>query len=407
MSRPALPIWRRLACALLASAAVTGAGFTAQAQEVSQAESPATRPTWPEGQSPEAVGRRVAERYVGDLRRYYERERGREVTPEVEQRRERRGGMWYAEACTWYGSLTFAEAAGEAELAKALDALFDPILGDFDWRVPEPNHVDHTVFAIVPFEIAMQSDSAEARVLAVSMADAQWELDANASDEERRWLTQGYTPQTRLWIDDMYMITVIQVQAYRATGEQQYLDRAAKEMVLYLDELQQPNGLFFHGQNAEFFWGRGNGWVAAGLAELLRDLPEGHEHHARVLEGYQRMMEALLSYQGDDGMWRQLIDRPESWKETSCTGMFTFAFIEGVRQGWLDEPTYGPAARKGWLGLVSYLDDDAAIRDVCVGTGKSDQYAHYMERPRSTGDLHGQAPVLWCATAWLRDDAAE
>src|SRR5262249_36944355 len=146
--------------------------------------------------------------------------------------------------------------------------------------------------------------------------------------------------QTRFWIDDMFMITTVETLAYRATGDAKYIDRAALEMVAYLDTLQQPNGLFYHAPDAPFFWGRGNGWMAAGTSELLRSLPENHPQREHIMEGYRRMMAALLKYQGDDGMWRQIIDHPESWPESSGSGMFTFALITGVKQGWLDEKTY-------------------------------------------------------------------
>ena len=71
----------------------------------------------------------------------------------------------------------------------------------------------------------------------------------------------------------MYMLTILELQAYRATGDSKYLDRAANEMVAYLDKLQQPNGLFYHAPDVPFFWGRGDGWVAAGMTEMLRSLP--------------------------------------------------------------------------------------------------------------------------------------
>jgi rhamnogalacturonyl hydrolase YesR len=200
----------------------------------------------------------------------------------------------------------------------------------------------------------------------------------------------------------MYMITILQVQAFRATGDTKYLDRAALQMVTYLDKLQQPNGLFYHAPDVPFFWGRGDGWVAAGMAELLRSLPPQHPQRARILEGYRKMMKALLTYQGADGMWRQLIDRLEAWPETSATGMFTFAIITGVKNEWLDEDTYGPAARKAWLALVGYVDQNANVTNVCVGTGKKNDLEYYLTRPRHTGDMHGQAPVLWCASALLR-----
>ena len=82
------------------------------------------------------------------------------------------------------------------------------------------------------------------------------------------------------------------------------------------------------------------------------------------------MMAGLLKYQTPDGMWRQLIDRQESWEESSSTGMFTFALISGVKNGWLDAATYGPAARKAWIALTGFIDQNSDITSVCEGTGK-------------------------------------
>ena len=258
--------------------------------------------------------------------------------------------------------------------------------------VPHPTHVDLTVFAAVPLELYIVKKEPVYLDLGRKLADEQW---TNPTAD-------GLTNQTRFWIDDMYMITIAQVQAYRATGDSKYLDHAATEMSAYLDKLQQPNGLFYHAPDSPFFWGRGNGWVAAGMTELLRSLPTNHPKHARIIEGYKKMMAALLQYQGSDGLWRQLIDHPEAWPETSSTGMFTFAMVTGVKNGWLDKKTYAPAARKGWLGLVSYIEPNGDIRNVCEGTGKNNNLQYYLDRKRNTGDLHGQAPILWSASALLR-----
>ncbi len=143
--------------------------------------------------------------------------------------------------------------------------------------------------------------------------------------------------------------------------------------------------------------------MAAGFAELLRTMPADHPHRPRILEGYKKMMATLLKYQAESGMWRQLIDDPESWPETSCTGMFTFAMITGVKMGWLDKKIYGAAARKAWLALITYLDENADLREVCQGTNKKSDRQYYLDRERLTGDLHGQAPLLWSASALLRD----
>ena len=117
------------------------------------------------------------------------------------------------------------------------------------------------------------------------LADIQW---ANTTPD-------GLTSQARYWIDDVWMIGSLQIQAWRVSRDPKYLDHAALMARLYMEKLQQPNGLFFHGPNARFHWGRGNGWVAAGLAELLSELPPSHKDYAAVMGAYQRMMAGLLA----------------------------------------------------------------------------------------------------------------
>ncbi len=334
---------------------------------------------WPRGDTPQEVGFRVANRLI--------------ETPHFNSgKSEPPTQIIYPEVVTWYGALTFARVSGNKQLDSRLIQRFQPLFGDESNLVPNPVHVDNTVFAAVPLEIYLQKKEQKYLDLGKSFADRQW---ADPTPE-------GLTSQTRFWIDDMYMVTIVQVQAYRATGDRKYLDRAALEMTAYLDKLQQPNGLFYHAPDVPFFWGRGDGWVAAGMTELLSSLPEDHPKHARIMNAYQKMMKALLPYQDKDGTWHQLIDHPQSYPETSSTGMFTFAMITGVKKGWLDGRKYATVARKGWLAIISYLEPNGDIRNVCEGTGKNNDLQYYLDRKKNIGDLHGQAPVLWCATALLR-----
>lgn len=334
---------------------------------------------WPEGKSPQEIGKRVAERFV--------------VTPHTNFGRPAPTTfITYPESVAWYGALTFARLSGDKDLTARLIHRFEPLWGLESSMIPQPTHVDLTVFSIVPLEIYIETKEQKYLDLGKGMADKQWE---NPQPD-------GLSAQTRYWIDDMYMLISVQLQAYRATGDSKYLDRAALEMVSYLDKLQQPSGLFYHAPDVPFYWSRGDGWVAAGMAEMLRTMPANHPQRARILEGYHKMMAALLKYQDKDGMWHELIDHPEAWPETSSTAMFTFAMITGVKNGWLDKKPYAKAARKGWLGLVTYLDPNADLRNVCQGTGKKNDLQYYLDRARLTGDLHGQAPVMWCASAFLR-----
>ncbi len=333
---------------------------------------------WEKGTSPQEIGKRVAENYAA-----------RKFEFETNPKRE---FVIYPEVISWYGSLTVAELLKDKNLQTRLDNRFDRFFGADAKRVGPNAHVDYRVFGIVPIQIYLETKDKKYLELGQSFADKQWE----------KTTPDGISAEARYWVDDMYMMTMIQTQAFRATRDKKYLDRAALAAAAYLDKLQQPNGLFFHADDSAFYWGRGNGWFAAGMAEMLTSLPKNHPKYARIMKGYQTMMGSLLKYQAEDGLWRQLVDKPESWEETSGTGMFTFAMITGVKKGWLDGKTYGPAARKAWLGLVKHINADGNLTDVCVGTNKGYSVQYYLDRERETGNLHGQAPILWAATALMR-----
>lgn len=343
---------------------------------------------WPKGFAPAEVGKRLTDRYLVTPHTNF----GMPGPP---------GSITYSEVCTWYGALRVAAITRDKPLTAKLESRFRPLLYEKNKLQPKPDHVDHTVFGTLPLELYQQTGNTLYLDMGRWFADEQWKMPANEKPEYREWLNQGFTWQTRLWIDDMYMITAIQSQAYRITGDLKYIDRAAQEMVLYLDKIQRPNGLFYHAADVPFFWGRGNGWMAAGMTELLRSLPKDNPHYHRILQAYRTMMATLKQYQREDGMWGQLVDDPNTWAETSCTGMFTYAMVTGVKKGWLDKKEYEPVARKGWLALVSYIDEQGDVREVCEGTNKKNDRQYYLDRKRITGDMHGQAPVLWCVFALL------
>ena len=336
----------------------------------------------------------------------------------------------YAVVSLWINALEFARQTKNADLEKRLLAPWRDFRdGGAKARMrSQPYHVDFTIFGAIPYQVYLQTGDAEALKLGNWYADTQWrEPPANYKDlmpkwlrngdhypsdaDLKRYLAEGYSPQTRLWIDDMYMITVLQTQAYRATGKRTYLSRAVKEALLYLDRLQLKDGpvagLFYHAPDVKYVWGRGDGWMAAGMPLILKHLNAREGDYHKILEGYQRMMAALLKYQREDGLWGQLVDGPDSWSETSGSAMFAYAFIEGVKNGWLDASVYGPAARKAWVALCGKLDEYGNLKDVCVGTGKKDDRQYYLDRDRLVGDPHGQAPMLWCVNALLEPPVRE
>ncbi|SEF71946.1 Rhamnogalacturonyl hydrolase YesR [Bryocella elongata] len=332
---------------------------------------------WPQGYDPKVLGPAVARHFL--------------ATPHMKF--QNKPTIIYPEVCTWWGALEVAKLTQDEDLLKTLVERFEPLFStEASWLPEAGKHVDLSMFGSLPLELYMQTKDKRYLELGLKYADAQWaKPDA-----------KGLTDETRFWIDDMWMITIVQLQAYRATGEKKYLDRAAVEMSAYLDKLQQPNGLFFHSPDVHFFWGRGNGWFAAGMAEMMRELPKSHSEYSRIEKGYRTMLASLLRYQGKDGMWRQLIDHEESWPESSCTGMFSYAMVTGVRTGLLDHAQYAAAARRAWIGMVGYVDQNLDVTNTCEGTNKFNDLDYYLLRKRKTGDFHGQAPLLWTAAAVIR-----
>jgi unsaturated rhamnogalacturonyl hydrolase len=301
------------------------------------------------------------------------------------------GKIVYPEVCTAFGALKFARAADDKNLEQQLIARYQFLLTPDGAKMISTNrHVDFHVFGVLPLEIYLLNGDKKFLALGLQKADEQFDNP----------LPNGLARESRFWVDDCFMIGSLQIQAFRATHDPKYADRVATELAAYLDKLQQPNGLFFHADVSHHFWGRGNGWFAAALAEVLSSLPPNHPQYARLMDGYKKMMVALKIDQSPSGLWRQLVDDPRAWDETSCTGMFTYAMVVGVKRGWLDA-SYEKVARRGWIGLCGKIDADGNVQDVCIGTNQKDDTQYYLDRPRATGDLHGQAPVLWASAALL------
>ena len=316
----------------------------------------------------------------------------------------------YSVVSLWVNALECAHAAGDAELERRLISAFEPAYGEKNGWMNDYRHVDLSIVGAIPLEIAILTGDERAKKLGLRYADRQWEEPREGLDwgdrwydkiplaERHAWWEKGYSPETRLWLDDMYMITLLQSQAYRLTGERTYIERAAKEICLYLERLPRPDGLFNHAPQAPFVWGRGNGWLAAAMAMNLKYLPADSEWRAPILAGYRRMMSALLRWQRSNGLWGQIVNDPESYDETSATAMFAYAFAEGVNAGVLGDE-YRVAAVKAYRALVARLDEYGNLPDVCVGTGWKNDRHHYLTRPKANGDPHGQAPLLWLCSA--------
>ena len=265
---------------------------------------------WPEGKDPATVSRRLTDLFLSTSPDSYKPQGY--ASPQGYAKNGYGGGktIHYSVVALWINAMECARLTDDKDREQKLIAAFEPYFGEKAWVLPKFKHVDFTIVGSVPLEIAILNGDARAKALGLKYADMQWEkpreddppppYNAESMAMRMEWWNMGYTDQTRLWIDDAYMISLLQIQAYLATGKHVYLDRAARETALFLDRLQLENGLFNHAYRVPFRWARGNGWMAAAMANVLLHLPRRDEFlRAHVMKGYVRMMETLLLNQRD------------------------------------------------------------------------------------------------------------
>lgn len=204
--------------------------------------------------------------------------------------------------------------------------------------------------------------------------------------------------------DSVFMGCPILAQAGRLTGDDKYFQMCLRQM-RFMNRLNlRRDGLHRHSPLDETAWGRGNGFPALGLALSLTDLPAEHAERDEMLTAFRAHLAALGPHQDPTGMWHQVIDHPESYRELTATCMITFAMLRGVRQGWLARDTHEPAIRRGWYAIKTRIASDGSLVDVCTGTGKMKSLREYYDRPAILGkDPRGGAMALLVATemaAW-------
>ena len=179
------------------------------------------------------------------------------------------------------------------------------------------------------------------------------------------------------WADALYMVMPVMTKMYRLTGDEKYLNKLY-ENILYSDSimLDHETGLYFRdgkyvypkhksANGLKDFWARGDGWVLAGLAKVLQDMPRTYRHYDFFVKKYQRMAHAVAQLQQKEGYWtRSMMDPAHApGPETSGTAFFTYGILWGVNNGYLNKKEYKPVIKRAW----HYLTTTALQADGKVG----------------------------------------
>lgn len=181
------------------------------------------------------------------------------------------------------------------------------------------------------------------------------------------------------WCDALFMGPPAWAMMTEATGDPKYLAEMDRLWWITSDYLYDPAERLYYRDNryfdqraangAKVFWGRGNGWVVAGLARVLAHMPADFPNRPRYERQFQEMCARLVELQGSDGMWgTSLLDREHfPAPESSGSGFNTFALAWGLNAGLLPGPgmgtraDYEAAALRGWVGLVRCIQPDGML----------------------------------------------
>lgn len=204
-----------------------------------------------------------------------------------------------------------------------------------------------------------------------------------------------------LWLDDMFMGVPTMAYLGKTTGDTRYYDDAVRQVQQFSKRMFNPKlGIYMHGyvegmrDHPELRWARANGWAVMSMVEVLEVLPKTHKGYNIVLEQLRAHIRGLASYQSRDGFWHQLIDRNDTYQETSATAIYSYAIARAVNRGYVDAAMYGPMANLAWNAVASKVTQNGEIEGICVGTGMAFDPAFYAYRPTSVKAAHGYGPTL-------------
>ena len=204
-----------------------------------------------------------------------------------------------------------------------------------------------------------------------------------------------------LWLDDLFMSVPALAQMGKLTGEIKYFDDAVKQLAQFSERMfNKGNGLYMHGwvkameDHPQYHWARANGWAVMTMVELLEVLPKTHPGYIMVLTQLQDHIKGLASYQNGTGFWHQLIDRSDTYLETSATAIYTYAIARAINRGYIDKLAYAPMALLGWNAVATKVNAKGQVEGTCVGTGMGFDPAFYYYRPINVFAAHGYGPVM-------------
>lgn len=350
--------WQRLWATLLATVALQGS-LAAAAASPARASGESHRNA-PKNAAVLTLGAKVADWQLNHMSRF-------DYVPESAFRHDTEATRGWIQAAFYIGLTAFADASQDRRYADAILAHGAAEGWGFDQR---PRHADADATGAV-WVWAAQRTHDDAKLAPIkarfdtvlanpSTVSLEFETDKDSSCQER-WC----------WSDALFMAPPAWVALSKASGDGRYLAHADQEFWATTDFLyDKDESLYFRDSRfiaqrdaagRKIFWGRGNGWVFAGIARILADLPAGHPSRPRYEALFKQMAAKLVTLQGTEGYWPVSLLVPQKTPETSGTGFFVYGLAWGINHGVLRDADYRPAMERGWQALAAAVSPDGKL----------------------------------------------
>ena len=295
--------------------------------------------------------------------------------------------------------ISFSSAHQEIErrLMRSPRALAEELASVYGHEFAQPNYIaamalisrlrlgerDEVARLLAPYLDGAQDSFARPSQSSLAAHQLFFEYARRARDDRAKALVlraaaSGFTENGELrefmplhggWSDSLFMDVPILAMAGALTGERRYFDMAARHVAFMQRIVLRPDGLYRHQMSTDAAWGRGNAFPALGLALTLSQFPKEHPEYPHLLASYRAHMAALARFQDENGMWRNVIDRPGAYPEYSATAMIATAMLRGIRNGWIERKRYEPLVQKAWKAILTRTGAEGRLVDVCESTG--------------------------------------
>jgi rhamnogalacturonyl hydrolase YesR len=282
-------------------------------------------------------------------------------------------------AALYRGYIAAAESLHDNEYR---DAMME-VGKKFDWKLgSRVTHADDHALGYVYLKLYEQTHDAKMLAATKETLDHVMTLPDVCTESCPPW--HDATTPMWWWCDALFMAPPVWTELAQITGDKAYLDHMDKEWWVTSKLLYDPvehlyardtSYLDKHEANGKrIFWSRGNGWVLAGLAEVLETMPKDYPSRAKYVEQFRQMAEKVKSLQGADGLWQPGLLGSYPLPEVSGSAFFVYAMAWGINHGVLNRAEYLPVVRKGWAGLLSHVYADGRLGSIQPIGGGPDAY---------------------------------